>query len=131
MVIELLEIILLNTDMQTVLCSAQRVNKNFQSTIATSVPLRRMLYFLPVNDAACIEPGVNPLLLKAFVLARLPLYFGIWASGEFSTHVRLTRTTNGKPGGWSGHMDVEAPIIVQNNLGTTRIGLRDSTSYCG
>ncbi|KAK5683576.1 hypothetical protein LTS10_005109 [Elasticomyces elasticus] len=111
-VVELLEIVLINTDMQTVLCSAQRINKQFQSTIANSVSLQRMLYFLPEIDGACVGTVINPLLLKASVLARLPLYFGIWSSDTSGTQVRLTRTTNGQPEGWSDRVDVEAPTVV-------------------
>ncbi|KAK5745807.1 hypothetical protein LTR17_001309 [Elasticomyces elasticus] len=111
-VVELLEIVLINTDMQTVLCSAQRVNRQFQSTIANSVSLQRMLHFLPEIDGACVDTVINPLLLKASILARLPLYFGIWSSDTSGTQVRLTRTTNGEPGGWSDRMDVEAPTVV-------------------
>ncbi|KAK5746940.1 hypothetical protein LTR17_000571 [Elasticomyces elasticus] len=117
-VVELLEIILINTDMQTVLCSAQRVNKQFQSTIASSAPLQRMLYFLPVTDGACIGTVINPLLLKASVLARLPLYFGIWSSDTSGTQVRLTRTTNGEPGGWSDRMDADAPTVHEETRTT-------------
>ncbi|KAK4896106.1 hypothetical protein LTR27_005963 [Elasticomyces elasticus] len=111
-IVELLEIILINTDMQTVLSSAQRVNKQFQSTIANSVSLQRMLYFLPEIDGACVDTVISPLLLKASVLARLPLYFGIWSSDTSGTQVRLTRTTNGQPEGWSDRVDVEAPTVV-------------------
>ncbi|KAK3625015.1 hypothetical protein LTR56_020659 [Elasticomyces elasticus] len=117
MVVELLELILINTDMQTVLCSAQRVNKQFQSTIANSVSLQRMLYFLPAIDVGFVDPTINPLLLKASVLARLPLYLG-WSSNKYTTDARLTRTTNGESGGWSDRIDAEAPIVVHEPAGT-------------
>ncbi|KAK4952806.1 hypothetical protein LTR10_009614 [Elasticomyces elasticus] len=117
MVIELLEIILINTNMQTVLCPAQRVNKQFQSTIASSAPLQRMLHFLPAIDAGCVDPIINPLFLKASVLARLPLYLG-WSSNKYTTDARLTRTTNGESGGWSDRIEAEAPIVVHKQAGT-------------
>ncbi|KAK3628454.1 hypothetical protein LTR56_018609 [Elasticomyces elasticus] len=116
-VVELLEIILINTDVQTVLCSAQRVNKQFQSTIASSAPLQRMLHFLPAIDAGCVDPIINPLFLKASVLARLPLYLG-WSSNKYTTDARLTRTTNGESGGWPDRIEAEAPTVVHKQTGT-------------
>src|SRR5690625_2582029 len=44
---ELLELILVHVDMQTLLTSAQRTSRTWHALIATSPPLQRRLFFLP------------------------------------------------------------------------------------
>ncbi|KAK4443477.1 hypothetical protein QBC34DRAFT_477540 [Podospora aff. communis PSN243] len=70
--VELLENILLHVDVRTVLVSAQRVCTAWHRVIASSKPLQRHLFFLPVADtpspSASIRPNYifNPLLVDAF-----------------------------------------------------------------
>jgi hypothetical protein len=67
---ELLEQILLNLDMHTLLVSAQRVSKAWHSLITSSKPLQRHLYFEPITAKTPQEITTtrtrNPLLEKTF-----------------------------------------------------------------
>ncbi|KAI1146962.1 hypothetical protein F4825DRAFT_173165 [Nemania diffusa] len=67
---ELLELILLHLDLDTLLVSAFRVNKTWNAMINMSIPLQQALYFQPVptpqQSGAAYQPIVNPLLKKRF-----------------------------------------------------------------
>jgi hypothetical protein len=67
---ELVEQILLNLDMRTLLVSAQRVSKTWHDLIASSRPLQRALYFEPIAAATFKELTTtrtrNPLLEEIF-----------------------------------------------------------------
>ncbi|KAI1112487.1 hypothetical protein F5Y14DRAFT_270281 [Nemania sp. NC0429] len=71
---ELLEAILLQLDMTSLLLSASRVNKTWNHVIETSPAIQKALYFQPVQDNCSTQnpkqkptaPTVNPLLLKKF-----------------------------------------------------------------
>ncbi|KAK5746935.1 hypothetical protein LTR17_000566 [Elasticomyces elasticus] len=72
---ELLEMILLRLPVDTLLLS-QRVNKQFQSTIANSKPLQQKLFFAPLPTSAVYrEPRVNPMFSRLSLCAALPLYY--------------------------------------------------------
>lgn len=49
---EVLEMILVNVDMVTLLTSAQRVSKHWHGLISTSRPLQEILFFAPVPEAS-------------------------------------------------------------------------------
>ncbi|KAK3628453.1 hypothetical protein LTR56_018608 [Elasticomyces elasticus] len=75
-IIELLEHILMHTEMQTLLL-AQRVSRTFFNTITGSIPLQQKLFFVqqPVG-----QPGdeliINPLILKPSIMGRLAFRTG-------------------------------------------------------
>ncbi|KAK5746906.1 hypothetical protein LTR17_000537 [Elasticomyces elasticus] len=72
---ELLEQILLHTDMATVFF-AQRVNTSFQDTINNSRVLQQKLFFAPLPaNGSYQEAQLNPLLVKKEVLERLPFFY--------------------------------------------------------
>ncbi|KAK5713961.1 hypothetical protein LTR15_010867 [Elasticomyces elasticus] len=69
---ELLEMILLNLPMDTLLFS-QRVNRNFCSIIANSKTLQQKLFFAPLPEGSPDqEYRVNPILSR---VSQLPLYY--------------------------------------------------------
>ncbi|KAK4896102.1 hypothetical protein LTR27_005959 [Elasticomyces elasticus] len=79
---ELLEMILLNLPMDTLLFS-QRVSRNFCSTVATSKALQQRLFFAPLPGDVPDRPLlINPLLSK---VVELPLYYC-----PFTKRVRFT-----------------------------------------
>ncbi|PKY06161.1 hypothetical protein P168DRAFT_316181 [Aspergillus campestris IBT 28561] len=64
---ELLESILLQVDLRTLLTSAQRVNRTWHDLIRSSLPLQRTLFFAPQDDIQKnTEYTYNPLLTNAF-----------------------------------------------------------------
>jgi hypothetical protein len=67
---ELTELILLHTDMRTLLVSAQRVCKAWQSLVQTSRPLQRALYFEAIapssDEDITVGRTMNPLLMQTF-----------------------------------------------------------------
>ncbi|KAK4903518.1 hypothetical protein LTR49_026859 [Elasticomyces elasticus] len=71
-VFELLEQVLLETDMKDILL-AQRVNTTFASTIANSKALQQALFFMPL-DHPDNPPTPTTLLFEQIVLQRLPLF---------------------------------------------------------
>ncbi|KAK4896105.1 hypothetical protein LTR27_005962 [Elasticomyces elasticus] len=81
-IIELLEHILMHTDMQTLLL-AQRVSRTFLNTITNSTPLQQKLFF--IQQPACQsgdELILNPLILAPSIMGRLA--FKIGPSGQQS-----------------------------------------------
>ncbi|KNG85304.1 hypothetical protein ANOM_006450 [Aspergillus nomiae NRRL 13137] len=73
---ELLEQILLHLDMQTLLVSATRVCRAWNSLITASPPLQRALFLLPEDnhDPSDTNTIVNPLLAKHFPPFFTPVY---------------------------------------------------------
>ncbi|KAB8259873.1 hypothetical protein BDV32DRAFT_138602 [Aspergillus pseudonomiae] len=73
---ELLEQILLHLDMQTLLVSAIRVCRAWNSLITTSPRLQRALFLLPEDDrdASNTNTIINPLLAKHFPPFFTPVY---------------------------------------------------------
>ncbi|KAK5713984.1 hypothetical protein LTR15_010890 [Elasticomyces elasticus] len=69
---ELLEQVLLHTDMETIFF-AQHVNGAFKTTIKNSRQLQQKLYFIAGEAEG--QPLLNPLLVKKSVMERLPLSF--------------------------------------------------------
>ncbi|PLN79779.1 hypothetical protein BDW42DRAFT_172105 [Aspergillus taichungensis] len=69
---ELLEGILLQVDLRTLLISAQRVNHIWHDLISSSLPLQRALFFAP-DDNNNTEHTFNPFLKNAFPTFFLPL----------------------------------------------------------
>jgi hypothetical protein len=63
---ELLESILLQLDLQTLLTSAQRTCRTWTNLIRGSPALQRALYFTPVSDTRGHEAVLNPLLIDTF-----------------------------------------------------------------
>ncbi|KAI0539147.1 hypothetical protein GGR58DRAFT_500408 [Xylaria digitata] len=63
---ELLELILLQLDMATLLVSATRVSKTWKTVIDTSVSIQQTLYFKASLEPGTGYPTVNPLLKKRF-----------------------------------------------------------------
>lgn len=57
---ELLELILVHVDMQTLLTSAQRTSRTWHALIATSPPLQRRLFFLPERRRPPDQNTSNP-----------------------------------------------------------------------
>lgn len=57
---ELLEAILVEVDMRTLLLSAQRVSRHWQSAINASLPLQRALFFQAERATEAVEPGFTP-----------------------------------------------------------------------
>ncbi|KAK4905865.1 hypothetical protein LTR49_024911 [Elasticomyces elasticus] len=80
--IELLEHVLMHTDMQTALL-AQRVSKTFLNTITKSTPLQRKLFFIQQPAGWSGEDlTLNPLILEPSIMGRLA--FKIGPSGQQS-----------------------------------------------
>ncbi|PWI64733.1 hypothetical protein PCL_08598 [Purpureocillium lilacinum] len=73
---ELLERILLQLDMRTLLVSAMRVSRAWNSLITTSPPLQRVLFLLPEGrgDASISDTVFNPLLARHFPPFFTPVY---------------------------------------------------------
>lgn len=73
---ELLERILLQLDMRTLLVSAMRVSRAWNSLITTSPPLQRALFLLPEGrgDASISDTVFNPLLARHFPPFFTPVY---------------------------------------------------------
>jgi hypothetical protein len=65
---EILEMILLELDLPTLLIAAQRVCRSWVTLISKSVQIQRALFFSPVEkpDVPMHEKMQNPLLAKAF-----------------------------------------------------------------
>jgi len=81
---ELLENILVFADPRTLLTSAQRVCRSWHSTISTSSPIQRALFFQPAHDHDESELVKNPFLDEAFpslFLGMKQVYGGTWESG--------------------------------------------------
>ncbi|KAF7180673.1 hypothetical protein CNMCM7691_009964 [Aspergillus felis] len=62
---EVLEMILLNLDMRTLLC-IQRTCRSWLSIIRDSSPIQKALYFTPIENTPDQEKVQNPLLVEAF-----------------------------------------------------------------
>ncbi|KAI1745117.1 hypothetical protein F4680DRAFT_443600 [Xylaria scruposa] len=62
---ELLQEILLQLDMRTLLTAAQLVNRQWHALITSSPPLKRALYFDPIAQSSS-PATINPLLVEAF-----------------------------------------------------------------
>ncbi|KAE8146652.1 hypothetical protein BDV25DRAFT_143482 [Aspergillus avenaceus] len=71
---EILEMILLQVDLRTLLTSTQRVCKFWTSTIQTSPLIQEALFFKPTSNTQSFNGRViyNPLLAQAFPLATPP-----------------------------------------------------------
>ncbi|KAJ5389690.1 uncharacterized protein N7496_000758 [Penicillium cataractarum] len=65
---EILEMILLHTDMRTLLTSAQRVCRDWLNLIAKSPSIQKALFFTPIKDSewGTKEKTINPLLAESF-----------------------------------------------------------------
>ncbi|KAE8151973.1 hypothetical protein BDV25DRAFT_138337 [Aspergillus avenaceus] len=64
--LELVEMILLELDMKTLLTSAQRVCSIWRALITKSLPLQRALFFEPITPHQDTEKRCNPLLMEHF-----------------------------------------------------------------
>ncbi|KAL4931805.1 uncharacterized protein BDV17DRAFT_255362 [Aspergillus undulatus] len=64
---EVLELVLVQTDMRTLLTSAQRVCRAWFNLIRTSPSIQKALFFTPMNESEVgSEKTLNPLLIEAF-----------------------------------------------------------------
>jgi hypothetical protein len=65
---EILEMILIQVDIRTLLTSAQRVCHSWFDVISKSPLIQKGLFFTPVNDSEWVlgEKILNPLLIEAF-----------------------------------------------------------------
>lgn len=65
---EILEMILIQVDISTLLTSAQRVCRSWFDVISKSPLIQKGLFFTPVNDSEWVigEKRLNPLLIEAF-----------------------------------------------------------------
>jgi hypothetical protein len=62
---ELLELIPLNLDIQTLLLS-QRICRTWQEIIQESLPLQKHLFLAPIDDSPTVQKSHNSLLVKKF-----------------------------------------------------------------
>lgn len=65
---EILEMILAQVDMRTLLTSARRVSRSWFNLISTSSSIQKALFFTPIKDSewGIKEKILNPLLTEAF-----------------------------------------------------------------
>lgn len=65
---EILEMILLQTDIRTLLTSTQRVCRDWSNLITKSPSIQKALFFTPIKDSewGTDEKTINPLLSEAF-----------------------------------------------------------------
>lgn len=65
---EILEMVLLHTDMRTLLTSCQLVCREWRSLVARSLPIQKALFFTPIqaSEWAIKETVPNPLLAEKF-----------------------------------------------------------------
>lgn len=109
-ILEILEHILSHLDLQTLLVSAQRVNREWATLIKNSPTLQACLFLVPDEQAVGKTP--NPLLAKAF-----PFCF---------EHLKLP------PGATLPHISKTAPdgpAVIMDNVSMADIETFDSSQY--